>query len=546
MSASQTGQLNALWSAHLVQEFIHQGIDHFFLAPGARCTPLTLALARVEGAHIVRHYDERGLAFAALGYARASGKAGVVITTSGTAVANLLPAVIEAAQDGVPLIVCSADRPPELRDCGANQAIDQQKIFGDQVRWFCDLPCPCSEIAVGYVQSTAAQAVLRSDDGPVHLNCQFRAPFEPEQPIDWPETAGEWVRTRVMPAASTAFHVDNFPERGWILLGRGTANVEEVKQIAACLGWPVFGDVTAESRSLSLDLLLCSEGFRETCEPAMVVLTGRPFVSKAVQHYLEQRPQIQRLRFTDRACRENPGHQSERVVIGTFCMPFENPESPAAWLRCPSVFADECRASHEVLRRQLQPQLEIYGELAIAAELNALLPAEHALFLGNSLPIRIMDLVGTWESRRIGSNRGASGIDGLVASAAGFALAAGRTTLLIGDLSLLHDLNSLVLARDLIIVAINNDGGGIFHLLPLHDQASFEANFGTPHGMTFKAAAAQFGLNWQAVTTLDGFRTAYQAALATDGPSLIEVTTDRAETAKQLRALRAVLSGVTP
>ena len=554
--------LNVLAAELLIEELLRNGVDCFCIAPGSRSAPLALAVARraAEKAHV--HFDERGAGFFALGHARATGRPAAVITTSGTAVANLLPAVVEAAMDSVPLLLLTADRPPELRAAGANQTIEQPGIFGRYTRWQFDLPCPDEKIPFTSLLTTADQAVFRAQHphaGPVHLNCMFREPLGP-QPVAFPrhavlEPLAQWMNSAEPLTRYTAPHATVAPDEaaalarlftkaqhGLVVLGRLRSEKASaaLPALLRALGWPVFADVQTGLRDAAeviahADLLLLSPALQKKWRPDVVLHIGGGLVSRRVADFLRESAPQHYVLVNPGPARLDPAHQvTHRIVadIENFCsalakrLPKRSTRTGLAlWQRADAVAA-------QVLELELKPAKKI-SEPAVARWLSAALPAEHALLLGNSMPIRDMNMFAAAAPRRVVANRGASGIDGLVATAAGFAAGSGRpVTALLGDLALLHDLNSLALLaagkQPVVLIVINNDGGGIFSFLPIAQSgADFERFFGTPHGLTFAAAAQQFGLAYAAPTTLLELDEAYRTACASKRPALLEVRTNR-------------------
>lgn len=551
--------LNHLWAELLVEELIRCGVTHFCIAPGSRSTPLTMAAAAHPRAHTVVHYDERGTAFFALGYARATGRPAAWITTSGTALANGYPAIIEAATDGVPMLLLTADRPPELRQTGANQTIDQVKLFGDAVRWFFDLPAPTEDIDPAFVLTTVDQAVYRatgSPAGPVHLNCMFREPLVPDGPTAYAEGLDSW-RGQSKPFTSYAAK-KTLPEeqdvqqlaaqmqsaRGLIVAGplKNASEAVAVQKLAARLGWPLVPDVLSGLRLGSsknatavafYDQVLGSEAFQQQMAPDVVLHFGGRPTSKRLLHFLSRhRPEVYAA-VQSGPSRYDPSHQvTHRFEAATaaFCkMLAPNVQQTS------SDYLQRWRAASDAVEAVIAQQLDTatLSEPGVARLIAQHIPAGHGLVLASSMPVRDADMFASPGGAAVptAANRGASGIDGLVATAAGFA--AGRAapaTLLIGDLALLHDLNSLALLRKhpVIVVVVNNDGGGIFHFLPVAQQQQvFEPFFGTPHGMTFEHAAWQFGLAYHQPQDATVFAEIYQKICAEAASAIIEVLTER-------------------
>jgi 2-succinyl-5-enolpyruvyl-6-hydroxy-3-cyclohexene-1-carboxylate synthase len=554
------------WTRLLVDEFVRTGVTTFFVAPGSRSTPLTVAAARHPEATVVLHVDERGTAFAVLGYGRAHDTPAAWVTTSGTAVANGQPAVVEASVDAVPMVLLTADRPPELRDTGANQTIDQQKLFGDFVRHFVDVPPPTADVDPAYVLTTVDQAVHRArrvPPGPVHLNCGFRKPLEPveeeeERPdppdavVDWAAGRGPYTRYPVPVTQPTAAAVDRLAraigpaQRGLIVVGRLDRGPDAgaARRLAEGLGWPLIPDLTSrlrlgaaeiDARVPYADLALASDRFRDAWAPEAVLQVGGRFTSKRLRLFLRDAAPDVRAVVRPDPSRLDPDHRGTHHVEAHVA-PFadallarvDTAPGSAAWRR-------DWRAATAAVKRVVDAHADEgrLTEPAVATHLTRLLPPGHALVAASSMPVRDLNRHASIDGGDgpVFANRGASGIDGTVATTAGVARARNApATLLIGDLALWHDLNSLALLRELpvVVVAVNNDGGGIFHFLPIeaHDDV-FEPYFTTPQGRTFEDAAATFGLTYSRPTSLSAFRAAYRDACGRDRPSLIEVQTER-------------------
>ncbi|MEP0547702.1 MAG: 2-succinyl-5-enolpyruvyl-6-hydroxy-3-cyclohexene-1-carboxylic-acid synthase [Rhodothermales bacterium] len=566
MSESAAPSPNQRWADLLVEELVRAGVGLFCLAPGSRSTPLTAAVAANPKAQHVVHFDERGTAFCALGYARATGRPAAWITTSGTAVANGLPAVVEASVDGVPLLLLTADRPPELRDTGANQTIPQPSIFGDYVRWRFDLPVPTEAIDPAFVLTTADQAVYRATGrpaGPVHLNCMFREPLAPEvnKALPIPEALQRWADsvepyTRyTAPSAVEATEIEGLigrlraAERGLVVAGRLRTRAEGAwaTMLAEALDWPLLPDIASQVRLGTISMGACagfdhalgSEGFAAAHAPDAVVYLGGRSTSKRLGQYLARHRPATFVVVRDDPFRFDPHHLvTDRVVadVTAFCKAFEDDSSAAdpAWL-------DAWRTASDAALGAIAQRIEASSVLTEPA--TARLAAGHAahaghgLVLAASMPVRDADSFASPyddDPPLVVSNRGASGIDGTVATAAGVARGLGTpVTLLIGDLALLHDLNSLALLRDpaqppVTVVVVNNDGGGIFHFLPIaQNERLFEPYFGTPHGLGFEHAARMFGLPYARPETPTALAEALAGTQRSGASSLIEVPTDR-------------------
>lgn len=568
--------LNTLWASLLVEELIRSGTDYFCLAPGSRCTPLTIAVAENPKAKSVIHYDERGLAFHALGYARAKGKPAVVVTTSGTAVANAWSAVVEAAAERIPLLLLTADRPPELRDCAANQAIDQVKIFGDYARWFVDLPCPGLEMPPEVMLTTVDQALYRSCGamgGPVQINCMFREPLAPEQQdaefvefSDYLRPVESWL-TSGLPyteyaAPERAISPDNLKklvklveqaERGLVITGRLCSREERtaVTDLAQKLGWPVCADVTSglrlgDASGLVIahsDVLVRHNVFANAHRPELILHLGGSVVSKHLAAFVRRSNPSDYVLIADHPERHDPGHEVTLRIeadLKVLCPALAGKlgtRNESAWL---VSWQDGMRSVHEWLRQFAQNQDNDNNDLnepVLAYLVSRNIRPDNGLFLASSMPVRDMDVFAdaTGPAVHVAANRGASGVDGTIATAAGFAAGLKRpVTLLIGDLAFLHDLNSLNYLRNaefpVIAVVINNNGGGIFSFLPIaHFEQFFEKYFATPHDLTFEHAASMYGLAYFRPGTRQEFLDCYNKAIESGGSAILEVTTNRKE-----------------
>jgi 2-succinyl-5-enolpyruvyl-6-hydroxy-3-cyclohexene-1-carboxylate synthase len=521
------------------------------------------------------HFDERGTAFAALGHARATGRPAAWITTSGTAVANGLPAVVEAATDGVPMVLLTADRPPELRQTGANQTIDQPDIFGDYVRWRFDLPAPDPGIDPAMVLTTVDQAAYRArraPQGPVHLNLMFREPFlsGPEDEVvlselsSWIEGDRPYTRYAATKPAVDEMEIHRLWEtlrpvkRGLIVAGRLASRKqgEAVLRLADTLGWPLLPDIGSQVRlgaediTAHYDALLASDSFAGTHAPEAVVHVGGRALSKRLEQFLADSRPDPYMVVRENPFRLDPAHRVTHSVeanVLDFCAALVRAatEDPPA---VDSSWTAGWREASEQVGRYLDGNLSGEpNEPLVARVLSRNVPRDHGLVVASSMPVRDLDTFAAIGGAPVpvAANRGASGIDGTVATAAGFARGLGRpVTLLIGDLALLHDLNSLAMLREVhvIVVVLNNDGGGIFSFLPIagHEEF-FEPYFGTPQGLGFEPAAKMFGLAYEHHGTMEDFVEAYGSACASGSSTLIEIQTDRAE---NVALHRRLLQGV--
>ncbi len=576
--------MNVLWGSLIIEELIRQGIDYFCLSPGSRSTPLTAAVARHPRARNTICYDERGAAFHALGYARGSGKPAVLICTSGTAVANYLPAVAEASIDRLPLIILSADRPPELHETGANQAFPQSGIFGEYVRWQFNFPCPDEAISPRFVLTTIDQAVYRATSplpGPVHLNLPFREPLEPTPlplPEDYLSPIDEWQNhsrpyTRYTPPERglTEETIGKLQEkiaatrRGLFVVGRLKSESDRaaVRECAEKLGWPVLADIqsglrmgNAPETALSyFDLLLLSPRFSAELQPETILHIGGPLTSKRFLQFIVSSSFAEYILVQNHPFREDPAHRVTWRLesdISRFCRRLSRGAAARIDPEWREALTGKSRQVGEMLDNLLA-ETNGLKEAWIARLLSRNIPAEHTLFLASSLPIREMDMFAdpSGAAVPVAANRGVSGIDGTIASACGYAAGLNRpVTILIGDLALLHDLNSLSLIKSLsqpvIIVLLNNHGGGIFSFLPISKfKDIFEPYFGTPHNYQFKEAAKLFDLDYAAPSANSEFLAVYRNAAENGNSTLIELRTDRQENVILQQKIRQAIIDIT-
>jgi 2-succinyl-5-enolpyruvyl-6-hydroxy-3-cyclohexene-1-carboxylate synthase len=583
----------------VVDELIRCGLREAVIAPGSRSAPLAIALhaasaAGRPGSRLRLHVriDERSASFLALGLAKASGRPVAVVCTSGTAAANFHAAVIEADEAGVPLLLLTADRPPELRGTGANQTIDQVKLYGDAVRWFCEVGVPEDRPGqVGYWRSLACRAWslaagnVAAYPGPVHLNVPLRDPLVPDradpadgrlaggamadaawtEPLDGRPDGRPWTSTAASPA-SPAFPAGpagpaaglpelelDWAERGIVVVGDGVLDPDGAVRLATDAGWPLLAEPSSGARHGpvalgSYQFLLDCNAFTSTHQPDVIVSAGRPGLTRG------QLALLHRGAARHVVLAQGPGRWSDpartatdiagRLILRRAPETPDQDEPPRSWLRSWMAADAAARVAADAVLAETADGLgAALSEPALARDLAASLPPGALLWAASSMPARDLDrhMVPRADVRVLAS-RGASGIDGLVSAAVGAALAhqqagGGPAVALLGDLALLHDAAGLMLGPleprpELCLVIVNNDGGGIFSTLePARFPDSFERVFGTPHGTDLGSLAAAAGLPYARLE-----RTAdLPAALAGPGLRLIEVRTDRSDGAK-LRA----------
>ena len=564
-----------VWVNEFLLELRDLGVKAVAIAPGSRSTVLASRAAEIFGRDVTIHFDERGLGFFALGAAKASGAPACVITTSGTAVANLLPAVIEAHYAEIPLIVISADRPPELLNCGTNQTIHQPDIFGVYPQWSCEIPCASGEISIDTIRDWARKAVRKSiapGHGPVHINWMFREPFFSSPHTDevipvLPRPAAPPIQPAILPrveANMAALHqIVRDSKRGLCLIGELSSEQETAAtvDIIRALGWTTFADSLSQLRQRAdlpylvnyADLALLAPIPAEL-EPDTVIHLGGRVTSKRLTTLLAPARGRTILSISNRQRPFNPlGGIDKSIHASLSYVAQETLERPTFQ---DSQLLDCMRRRDQAIEATLPQHLATSAidpitEPALLALLSSAVPSSHLLFLGNSMPIRDFEMFAQRRSTppQTLANRGASGIDGVLSTALGAASRISQSgTLIVGDLSFLHDLNALALAKlrtsPFVVVVINNDGGGIFSLLPVSGTSSFERCFGTPHGVTFEGIVGSFGLPYVNPANINELLDAYAVAITRSCATVIEVRTSREENAALHHTIHKAIASV--
>lgn len=550
--------------ATLVDQWVRDGLRHAMVAPGSRSTPMALAIAARDELSLDVFHDERSAAFAALGCAASSGVPALVLCTSGTAATHLHGAVVEAHLSRVPMIVVTADRPPELRDVGAAQTIDQTKLFGAAVRWYHD-PGVAAHEASHTWRALARNSFDRSlggDAGPVHLNLPFREPLvaEPDELPDAYLGAREAVPAVLPAVAGTVLRALD-AARGVIIAGRGVDDVDAVMEFAARRGWPVLADPRSGCRGAhgavaAFDGILREPHFAAMHRPEVVLHLGEPPASKVTAQWLAAL-EVPQVRLTVGEAVIDPSHRiTHRMVgpVGQICRSLAGRE----WSTRPDeAWATEWTAASMAAEAALEAVLEGpddrtigWSGLSEPAVARAVSRLDRTVVVASSMPVRDVEWFGAARQQAsVWSNRGANGIDGTVATAIGIARAEGRpVVVLLGDVALLHDASSLTaLARrdvEVKIVVVDNDGGGIFSFLPQAsslDVSRFEQLFGTPHGTDLELLAASHRLRSVTVDSL----TELDGELARPGSACIRVPSDRTANLEVHASLqRAVVDAV--
>ncbi len=537
----------------LVDEWARAGVEVAAVAPGSRSTPLALALVGDDRIRVEVFLDERSAAFFAVGLGRASGRPAVVLCTSGTAAANFHPAVLEAWHGRVPMVVCTADRPPELRDTGAGQATDQIKLYGASVRWFCEVGV--ADDAPGapvYWRSLAARSVAAATGppaGPVHLNLAFREPLVPDGEVvavDGRPRGLPWVTTSAGPPLPVPTDVDRLTAmvaaapRGLLVAGWGAgAETEAVERFATAAGWPIVADPLSGVRSgpaavSAYDALLRVPAIAHRLRPDLVVHIGAPLTGKVATSWLDAGvPRV--LVDPDGSWLDPHRGALVRVVAepGALLAAIAGGLGDAA----PSPWLTEWLEADASARAAIDGVLDADdepSEARVARDLVDGLPDGATLVVGSSMPVRDVEAFARpRHGLRFHSNRGVNGIDGFVSTVLGVAAGGpGPVVGLCGDLTFLHDAGGLLEATrraiDAVLVVVDNRGGGIFSFLPqAAEREHFELLWGTPHHLDLVDLCAVHGIPACRVTSASGLVPAVLLAVAAGGIRVVVVPTER-------------------
>jgi 2-succinyl-5-enolpyruvyl-6-hydroxy-3-cyclohexene-1-carboxylate synthase len=548
--------------ASFVDELVQVGVTEAIVSPGSRSTPMAILMAEHPDMNVTINIDERSSAFYALGVAKATKKPVAILCTSGTAAANYFPAIVEAYYSRVPLIVLTADRPHELRDIGAPQAIDQNQLYGNHAKWFVEMALPeNSEQMLAYVRTMAGRAAGTAQSapaGPVHLNFPFREPLVPNLDLDHLWGTSKMAKKKVnvvvgkptMDEEQAQLISDVVSEKvkGIIVCGSHdhTEFGHAVANLAETLQFPILADPLSQLRSGThpksyildgYDAFLRNEEFREAFSPDIIIRFGAMPVSKSLLQYIQKQKNTPQIVVDGDGGWRDPSLSATDMVYCDeieFCNAITNRIQKrsdngwiSSWFKINEIVKENINAVH---------QEESLFEGKVFTELQEILPNGSTLFVGNSMPIRDLDTFFTNNEKSIHAlgNRGANGIDGLVSTAMGISSQNEHTVLVIGDLSFYHDLNGLLAAKhhhlNSTIVLINNDGGGIFSFLPQsQEEKHFETLFGTPIGLDYEHVVKMYGGKFTSVENWAEFRKAISASLNGKGLHVVEVKTDRQE-----------------
>ncbi|MEO8398986.1 MAG: 2-succinyl-5-enolpyruvyl-6-hydroxy-3-cyclohexene-1-carboxylic-acid synthase [Ignavibacteriaceae bacterium] len=571
---------NTLWTETFVNELVSNGVKYACISPGSRNTPLTLAFANNKNIKSYLHIDERSGGFFALGLAKASQTPVALICTSGTATAEFYPAIIEAYQQRIPLVVCTADRPPELLDCGANQTINQNNIYRNHIRWFFDvgLPEPISK-RIKHIKAIAKRAVFEcsvKSPGPVHLNFPFRKPFEPEAYTN--EVDNDIIKiAKNISVDNKKNFIDeekNITVEKWFieifdllikkkkgLIIAGPENYDSqfhasCKLLSEKLNYPIFADGASQLRFgksiktniiSNFDALLRSDKFVKKNQPEIIIQFGRTVTSKSLETFLENTSAIRFMinEFGDWFDPSNKAQASFACKPYMFCQKMfekinmqKNYKSSTKW----RDFFSEANLTASKIKKEIIENSTFPNEARIVNELLNALPGGTQIMISNSMPIRDFDYFAskTEKNFTIFNNRGASGIDGINSTALGIAAVSKIPTILLtGDLAFYHDLNGLLAAKKysipLIIVLINNNGGGIFEVLPISNYGKiFKEYFIAPHDLDFEIFIKGYSGNYHLIKSWKDLNSKLKSSLKKKNFSVLEIQTN-AEKSLQLR-----------
>ncbi|GAQ16264.1 2-succinyl-5-enolpyruvyl-6-hydroxy-3-cyclohexene-1-carboxylate synthase [Oceanobacillus picturae] len=547
------------YTANFVDELSKNGVTDIVISPGSRSTPLAMTIAEHPDIKEWIVIDERSAAFFAMGIAKKAGHAVALVCTSGTAAANYFPAIVEANYSRVPLIVLTADRPHELRDIGAPQAIEQLKLYGDYVKWFQEMALPeASENMLSYVRNKSARAVFMANEGnpgPVQLNFPFRDPLVPDFSIEnlWSNQSSDPRNHTVEGKKQLSTNqiisiIEKLKGKGRGLIVCGPQTDQELAQavtkVAEAWGLPILADPLSQLRAgehakdlivETYDAIFRDERLRNKLRPDYIIRFGAMPISKPYLFYVNENkhiPQFVVENYT--GFREPTGNNTEFIFSDAvlFCnslLTIEyTPEQDKEWL-------EDWQSMNRIAKKHLLA--EAGDELTEGEAVRALvdvIPESSSIYVGNSMAVRDLDtfFFTTPKHLSILANRGANGIDGMISSGLGAAITGAPVTLVVGDLSFYHDLNALLIAKqyklNITILLINNNGGGIFSFLPQsQEKKHFEVLFGTPVDIEFKHAVQMYGGMYASAGTEEELKAVLYDSYQHKGLSVVEVKTDR-------------------
>jgi len=561
---------NYIWTKTFVNQLCDLGVCFASISPGSRSTPLTVAFAEQKKIKCFVHIDERVSGFFALGLAKASGMPVAIVTTSGTATAELYPSIVEAYQQRIPLIVCTADRPPELLNTGANQTINQWNLYKNHIRWFKYIGLPQLSVKrITNLQKIALRAFKTSliiKKGPVHLNFPFRKPLEPKSFTDEvDEEILKTIKNTIAPQANingnenlskreTKFYNKIAEkiiatEKGLIIVGPKEYDQEfisKVKLLSNTIGYPILADGVSHLRFKTSDsdkniccnytAYLRSQNLRKNYKPEIVLQFGRTVTSVFLKSYIEQSEPLKFI-INEYGDLFGPSKKSKVLKLNpvNFCdnliriLKESKFKGKQNWIK----LFNKAETLTEEIKSELLNKSNLKIEPKIFSELISIVPTNTKLMIGNSLPIRDFDyFVGkTNKNLKLFFNRGASGIDGVTSTALGIASVEKPAILITGDLSFIHDLNALLPAKKysipLIVIVINNNGSGIFEMLPISSEKKlFNTFFKTPHNLNISSLVKSYGLDHHLIKDTKDFQNKLKSSLQKKSLTVLEIKTD--------------------
>ncbi|KLV21806.1 2-succinyl-5-enolpyruvyl-6-hydroxy-3-cyclohexene-1-carboxylic-acid synthase [Niallia circulans] len=558
---SHQQQLTAYLDA-LISELVKNGVEHAVISPGSRSTPISLLLAEEEDIKLHVHIDERSAAFFALGIAKASKKPTVLVCTSGTAAANYFPAIVEAKISRIPLIVLTADRPHELRDVGAPQAIDQLDLYGKHVKWFMEMSTPDNSPGmIRYAKTVGARAVAMAKQhpsGPVHVNIPLREPLIPDlNNLERYRSEDQETRTIQIKTGEFTIHDSYFHDlaasleaeeerKGIIICGEIDKEDFSLKilQLAEKTGFPIIADPLSQLRSKSADkdvvidtydTFLRNERIKSLLKPDIVIRFGSMPISKPLTIFLRENEKAKQIVIDGGSGYRDPNQLTTEMVYceeGYFCEQLSSFVSPCSI----NHYLNKWIEINEKTKKELTKIAEIkeMSEAKLFHCLGEMIPNKAVLFVGNSMPIRDLDTFFHKQKKQVTiiANRGANGIDGTISTALGVGVIKQPLFLIVGDLTFFHDLNGLILSElyqlPITVILINNNGGGIFSFLPQVElPRHFELLFGTPLNIDFKHAVEMYKGQYQLVNSWNHLEILFQDSDFAEGLRVWEIRTNR-------------------
>ncbi len=543
--------LNFYWATTFVRSLFEEGVRHVIISPGSRSTPLTLAFAAHQGfqKHVI--IDERSAAFTALGIGKGSGIPACLVCTSGTALANYLPAVIEATQSGVPLIVASADRPPHQRSIGASQTIDQIKIFGDYPVFFHEAGEPNnSEPSISRIQKVAIQGVNNSilKGGVSHINFAFSKPFEPTpeflENIEKENEKHAKQSFNNLETTTSTTEVDELfwselvsSERPVFIIGPShpNANLGMITELAKCLNAPILAEPGSNIPSskytiTGFDGFLRNLEISEKLKPDLILRFGEEPVSKALTNYILQNNACSQIRFSqDTSIADETLTATKYLTVsGELTIPEISGSTDKNWLKDWRKYQKEFKQFRE---DQLHPSTPL-SDGYVFLELSNLIPKKSFIMVSNSFPVRDLSLFCDYDGREIYVNRGAAGIDGITSTSFGLSKSLKKTgVLFIGDIAFLHDTNALLNAQSIVdrlfIVILNNGGGTIFRMLPIKKyKKEYSEYFETPQNVSVAALCRAYKIDHALISRPEQLISNFEERLEKPGVHVLECITD--------------------